>query len=210
MTPKEFWSQPESGASWIKRVALKRTAGPEIENTTVQSELAFWDEFAKRKNDFTDALEVGAGNGRLIGGLSKLFPRPDHFFYSVDINSFLSHHVRTHYDVEAVEGEVAALPFIDNRFDLVYTFQVLQHMHPDEIKAALKELLRVSKKEVWLMEGYDYRSIEQTNGEMTHPADGGSFAYYFDTMPEVKCYESYFLKSENLVMMDVKLYKIRK
>lgn len=208
MMPKEAWSTHKVAADWIAKVPVKASVGEPAKNSTVQSLEALLMEFEPRKDDFMTVLEVGAGTGRLIGELSRKYTR--NVCRSVDINPVLSAYVQEHYPtvLRSDVGEVVNLPYKDKSYDLVYTFQVLQHVHPDEIQKALSELQRVARKEVWLMEGYDLRSADRTNGEMTHPADGGTFAYYFDTMPEIKCYDSYFLKSPVYEMRDVKIYKI--
>jgi ubiquinone/menaquinone biosynthesis C-methylase UbiE len=206
--PKDIWASEEKGRIWIDHVPNKAKVGDPLSNSTVQSLNAFLDEFEKRADDFNTILEVGAGNGRLIGTVAQAYLRKR--CYSVDINAYMSEYVRKHYIVTTKVGDVAQLPYKDDSMDLVYTFQVLQHVAPEEIHQALSELLRVAKKEVWLMEGYDYRSMNRENGEMTHTADGGSFEYYYDHMELLDVYESYFLRSKDCEMRDVKIYKIRK
>lgn len=45
-------------------------------------------------------------------------------------------------------GSVTALPFPDDSFDLACAFEVLEHLPFDQFSTALKELARVSKKDV--------------------------------------------------------------
>jgi len=47
-------------------------------------------------------------------------------------------------------GDVKALPFADNSYDLVCAFEVLEHLPFDQFENCLKELKRVSKKVVVL------------------------------------------------------------
>jgi len=42
-------------------------------------------------------------------------------------------------------GEVTRLPYIDNQFDVVTCFDVLEHLPPDDTRKALDELHRVAK-----------------------------------------------------------------
>lgn len=50
-------------------------------------------------------------------------------------------------------GDLRAIPFPDNSFDLVLTSSVLEHIYEDEIKIVLSELARVSKK--WIFFNID-------------------------------------------------------
>jgi len=130
---------------------------------------------------FDSVLEIGAGTGRLIGLLSK--KKID--CHSVDVSSGLCEYVKAKYPKVTVHNtKVQDLSeFADNSIDLVYTFQCLQHVPNEEIQPALKEIFRVAKKEVWLMEGL-VQNKEQ--GERTHPVNGGSYVYYYDRMYD--CY----------------------
>jgi len=89
--------------------------------------------------------------------------------------------------------------------DLVYTYQVLQHIHPDEIEQALKELMRVAKKEVWLWEGIG--RVDYEHGAMTHKAHNGSWVYHIDKM--VDCYEVSIPQNKNIKLDRQRLYKIK-
>lgn len=47
-------------------------------------------------------------------------------------------------------GILTNLPFEDNAFDLVYSADVLEHIHPEEVDAVVKELVRVSRRHLFL------------------------------------------------------------
>lgn len=208
LTSKEWWGNPDNAQIWIGRVAKKeREFNPEA-NTTLQSTEALLSEVSNYQ--FDSFLEVGAGNGRLIGALSKQYPEKK--FSSVDINPKLSEYVKEQYPlVDTYTADVIGLPFADNTFDLVYTHQVLQHIAPNDIQSALNEIRRVCKKEFWLLEGWDgHRVREQVNGMKVHPADGGSFSYYYDKFPGLTPYSSEFLKSPLFEFIDIKIYKVKK
>lgn len=211
---KDFWGDNKTAKEWIKRVDNKERVGEVGDNTTIQSMLAVIDEVEKRKGDFKSVLEVGAGEGRIIGALSNVFPKIK--FYSDDINAELSAYVDKRFpNVEARVGEIIALPFKDNEIDLVFTHQVLQHVCPEEMEKAISELLRVAKKEVWLIEGYDQQNDDgECNGILKHSAEGGTYSWFFDRLPYVKCYEVKFLESESLLFCGhrkgEKIYRIKK
>jgi len=195
--PKDFWGNSENAKEWIRRVDLKLANKG---STTFKSIDAFVEDVNENKDKFNSFLEVGAGNGRLIGALSEKFL--DKECYSIDINPALSDYVHEKYpNVTTFIGEVAKLPLEDNSYDLVYTYQVLQHVVPEEMEMALKELVRVAKKEIWLMEGYDPECYQFGNGIMRTNADGGTFAWFFDEM--LKCYAHDFVEG-------IRVYKIKK
>ena len=147
--------------------------------------------FKKEEDFFVDAiedyfvnnpeikvLEVGAGNGRIIGKLSKLGIDGSEFYNcsSIDINPKLSEYIKKKYPrVKTYIGEIIDLPyhFKDREFDLVFTHEVLQHIDPSEIDKAVSELKRVGK-EVWCMENW---RDAQENGEKVSDSHCGRWNY---------------------------------
>ncbi|MBU0515583.1 MAG: methyltransferase domain-containing protein [Proteobacteria bacterium] len=61
-----------------------------------------------------------------------------------------------------VEGNTCDLPFKDGFFDLVYTVGVLIHISPDDIAAAMREIVRVCRGHVFFYEYYadDWTEVE--------------------------------------------------
>ena len=201
--PRDFWGNPDNAKEWIRRVEDK-AKGFEGKNTTVLSIGQLLKDIKPHNKEFNSVLEVGAGNGRLISAISKTYPNKK--CCSVDINSGLSKYVHEQYPkIETFVGEVAKLPLKDNSFDLVYTYQVLQHVPCEEINDALSELQRVAKKEVWLMEGYDGYNKKEKNGIQRTDADGGSYSWFFDKL--VDCYSVEDQKKK--IGSGTKLYKIK-
>ena len=58
--------------------------------------------------------------------------------------------------IKVVNASVKRLPFESNSFDCVLTHEMLMHMHPGKIWLALRELSRVSKKYIMLIERFVY------------------------------------------------------
>jgi len=169
--PSRVWASMDKANEWLKHTNCYPRSD--------KSEQYLLNKVKGR--NFESILEVGAGNGRLIGALSKRYLE----CYSVDINKKMSKFVADKYKIKTYVGDVCDLPLADKSFDLVYTFQVLQHVEPERIHKAVKELKRVANT-VWLIEGFVdhyYRKDKQyKTGIKTHNIDGGSFAYYFDDM----------------------------
>jgi len=56
--------------------------------------------------------------------------------------------------INLLQGSAFNLPFRDGWFDLVFTSGVLIHIHPDDLLAAMNEIVRCSRQYIWGMEYY--------------------------------------------------------
>ena len=194
ITPKQYWGNPDTAGRWIRRAKFYRKNGDNSD-----------ERIAKMiGNKFASVLEVGAGNGRIIGKVAEL---KYSYCCSVDINPELSKYVRSQYrDVMTFVDDVSDLSFVDNQFDMIYTYQVLQHVGKYSIHKALKELKRVAKKEVWLFEGWgNLKKWGMPNGHMRHGGDGGTF--YWDLEKMIDCYDVSFFTNNGDT--GIKLYRIK-
>ncbi len=169
MKAKEWWRN--NSEEWLEK--MKKWEKEDKGNSKhFQDEADFLiDEISKSIKSDTKILEVGAGNGRIIGKLSRIgFLNCN----SIDINKELSEYVKSHqFSVKTYVGEITNLPFKDKEFDLIYTHEVLQHIEPDEIDKAISELLRVGK-EVWCMENW---RDKQADGEKVSDSHCGRWNY---------------------------------
>lgn len=57
-------------------------------------------------------------------------------------------------------GSALQIPFKDNSFDMVFTSGVLIHIAPENIKKAMEEIYRCSKKYIWGFESYNKDYIQ--------------------------------------------------
>jgi len=145
MKSKEWWRN--NSETWLKKMESWERADKGNTKHFQDEEDFLFNEIVT--SDKLKILEVGAGDGRIIGRLSNLKQT-----FSIDINPELSDYVsQKYYNVDTFVGEIIDLPFKDKEFDLVFTHEVLQHIEPDEIDKAISELLRVGK-EVWCMESW--------------------------------------------------------
>ena len=92
--------------------------------------------------------------------------------------------------INIIEGDAFDLPFKDSYFDLVFTSGVLIHIHPRDLKKAMAEIVRVSKKYIWGFEYFDLkcRGIEYSGHEDCLWANDfcGLFLKYFSGLELVK------------------------
>jgi len=92
-------------------------------------------------------LEIGKGNGTVSDYLKKLGLD----VVTIDIDKDLRpDHV----------GDVRNIPLKDNSFDVVVAYEVLEHLPYEDFKYALREIKRVSKKDVIISLPYRSSGIE--------------------------------------------------
>lgn len=201
MKPKEWWGNPNNANVWL---AKERNRPIESKTASLDKVL---DDFANDENKFKSILEVGAGNGRLIGVIHLKYP--EKICCSLDINPELSKYVSDKYGITSYVGELANLGLEDNSFDLVYTYQVIQHCHPEEINRAMSEIKRVAKKEIWFYEGWiDFNLTRISNGALRHSADGGTF--YWNIEKFFKPYCMWLHEEDNKIpYAGIMTYKIK-
>ncbi len=87
-------------------------------------------------------LDVGCGTGELVKYLRKLGIDA----MGVEISSYAFEFADKEVKPFLKHGDILKLPFKDDSFDLVLTYDVLQHIDRSKIKKAIKETVRVSKK----------------------------------------------------------------
>lgn len=90
---------------------------------------------------FNRSLEIGCGFGRL----SLAFAEHSIHHVAVDINNDALTLARSTYpNIDFRQASAAELPFADGYFDLVSTWTVLQHVRPESIQRAAREVARVT------------------------------------------------------------------
>lgn len=94
-------------------------------------------------------LEVGCGFGRNLNYLICHGFEPAKLT-GVDFSQRMLN--QSSVPVKLVRARAEKLPFEDDCYDLVFTHGLLMHLPPQTIKAAVKELVRVSSQEVIMIE----------------------------------------------------------
>ena len=92
-------------------------------------------------------LEVGCGEGHLLAHLRDR--RPERRHLGTDLSPWvLAAHGKEHPGIPLAAASICALPFADRSFDAVLASEVLEHL--DDPRAALRELLRVTRRHLLL------------------------------------------------------------
>jgi len=106
--------------------------------------------------------------------------------------------------INIIEGSVFDIPFKDRYFDLVFTSGVLIHIEPKNIKKAIKEIYRCSKRYIW---GFEYYSEKYENivyrgkGNLLWKANFPKI--YMDTFSDLKLLKINFIKYKDSDNVDV-------
>lgn len=100
-------------------------------------------------------LDIGTGNGFLVCSLRN----KNYNIYGVDhtleglnfkypLNKFNNHKLPDKLDINKewfYESSLLKLPFNDNEFDFTCSVDVLEHLPPEHIETAIKEIYRITK-----------------------------------------------------------------
>jgi len=106
--------------------------------------------------------------------------------------------------INIIEGSTFDIPFKDRYFDLVFTSGVLIHIEPKNIKKAIKEIYRCSKRYIW---GFEYYSEKYENivyrgkGNLLWKANFPKI--YMDTFSDLKLLKINFIKYKDSDNVDV-------
>ncbi|MBU2540203.1 methyltransferase domain-containing protein [Patescibacteria group bacterium] len=118
-------------------------------------------EFLGKLDRSIKILEVGCNVGVQFLYLQKMGFKN---LYGVEINPKVIERGKSiAKNVSVVQGSALDIPFKDNYFDLVFTSGVLIHISPKDIKKALKEIHRCSKKYIFGFEYFDEKFTEILN-----------------------------------------------
>jgi ubiquinone/menaquinone biosynthesis C-methylase UbiE len=88
--------------------------------------------------DDKEVLEVGCGTGLILDRVARRAQRA----VGIDISKGMLHQAVAR-GLDVAQGDVTALPFADESFDVVYSFKVLAHIQ--DIDRALSEMARVTR-----------------------------------------------------------------
>lgn len=92
-----------------------------------------------------NCLDVGCGTGRLVYWLRRFGIKA----YGVDVSSYALEVADREIKPYVKFGNITDIPYKNNGFDLVVTFDVLEHLERSQLQKSIKETIRVSKK--WIL-----------------------------------------------------------
>lgn len=106
------------------------------------------------EREATELLEIGCYYGRRTNLLALRFPEKS--FTGTDLNDqnvrFGQERLTLAPNVRLLEADALKLPFSDNSFDVVYSVVSVSHMSHDIVAPVLRELTRVCRRTVILVE----------------------------------------------------------
>ncbi|MFC1559515.1 class I SAM-dependent methyltransferase [Candidatus Margulisiibacteriota bacterium] len=114
----------------------------------------FWTETVKRFQEHyklrgdASILDVGCAKGFMMHDFKKFMPNAD--IRGIDISQYA--HDAAIDDIKAfvTVGNAKKLPYPDNSFDLVISINTIDNLPLEECKQALKEIMRVAKKDIFI------------------------------------------------------------
>lgn len=118
---------------------------------------------------FHTMLDAGTGNGAMVRQMREQGKNA----YGIELSrAVLEAECPDMLQKGWVEpGVLTNLPFEDNSFDLVFSADVLEHIHPDEADDVVRELVRVSRRHVFMsisLKGHTKASAESDDEAHRH------------------------------------------
>lgn len=105
-------------------------------------------------------LEVGANIGLQLEVLRSMGFKN---LLGIEINDFAVREAKRIFpQVDVIKGSAFDLPFRDKYFDIVFTSGVLMHISPKDIRRALNEIYRTSRRYIF---GFEYFALCPTEVE---------------------------------------------
>jgi ubiquinone/menaquinone biosynthesis C-methylase UbiE len=149
---KKFWRKQQ-------RLANKKS-GREVSMPVWGSEAAMLTAEIAYSYRFSSVLEIGCGRGENLSIPSRLFRRAKFFGLSTDVDhvqqgmrEFERRKIR---NVKLITGEATDLSaFSRDSFDLVFSCASLFRFGPESIEQVLREICRVARKRVVLLEQHE-------------------------------------------------------
>jgi SAM-dependent methyltransferase len=134
----------------------------------------FWTETVKRIRDHygleanVSVLDVGCGKGFMMYDFKLLMPELD--IQGLDISEYAIEHLKLEVKSYVRVADAKELPFENNSFDLVIAINTLHNLPLEECKQAFCEIMRVSRKDAFVMNDAwrnDYEKQAMLNWNLT-------------------------------------------
>ena len=132
--------------------------------------------------EFDSILEVGCQWGENLLAIERKFP--DKKIVGVDIDRIrLSEGQKYLTKAELTYGDARKLPFPDKSFDIVFTNALICMLDPEDVMVAIKEILRVAKKQVMFIE---LLMLNGFIGIIPHGRTAVNWKVIFENNPTIK------------------------
>ena len=123
-------------------------------------------DFVFNKIKPTSLCDVGCGAGEFI---NLCYEKGVKECYGVDIITVeLDILNPKNHNVTYIPSAASEIDLPDNSVDIVTSFEVLEHVHPEEVDAALQNLFRISNKYVCLSITHRLSGKASQNGDKLH------------------------------------------
>ncbi len=115
----------------------------------------FWTDTVKRFRDHYDlkpgsrVLDIGCAKGFMMYDFTLLMPEID--IHGIDVSEYAIANAKPEVADRVQVADAKALPFDDNSFDLVIGINTLHNLPLDECKQAFREIMRVTRKDAFVM-----------------------------------------------------------
>ena len=157
MTSKEFYRQKEIPQEEIER--LKQIEYPNFVSETLLNGFNL---------EGKKVLDAGAGPN---AKLAEFVSRKKGMYVPLDLRADVLTEMKGKLEgmqvpFYGIRGDVNALPFADQSFDFVHQRFVLMNIAPETRKQALKEILRVGKENLLLLE-YNWKTLKSAENPET-------------------------------------------
>lgn len=99
-------------------------------------------------DETSKVLDVGCAKGFMLYDFTRLIPGIS--VAGIDISEYAIENAKEEIKEYLQIGDARKLPFEDNSFDLVVSITTLHNLNKDDMRVALKEIMRVTKKDAFI------------------------------------------------------------
>ena len=119
-------------------ISLQRKKSPDYKQKIIQPQLNILSHFI---NPDSVVVEIGAGDCELAIALAKKVGS----VLALDVSqaAIIQQNLPSNFSYINFDGSI--LPLNDNSVDVAYSYQVIEHLHPDDVILQMREVLRILK-----------------------------------------------------------------
>jgi SAM-dependent methyltransferase len=111
--------------------------------------LSLLEDITKHHSKLIKLMDVGCGAGNFTLEFGKKFPQFKQIVgvdFLKEIVDAAQEKVKQNKKISFIQAELLNIPFNDKTFDVTICIDVLHHIHSDDFKCAIEELMRVTDK----------------------------------------------------------------